>query len=112
MNLTPEQAATLASGATPVQILTMIFLGIIVLWILICIVRWVIKMKIGTLPEDIKELNKKMTNNSEILIEMKGKLWSEDKVKSEFEKAIEHHKMECPAWRSHCSKLGTKENND
>lgn len=106
MNVTPEHAAAVAAGATPVQILTMIFLGIIVLWILICIVRWVIKLKIGTLPDDIKELNDKMSKNSELLIEMKGKMWSEGKIKSEFENAIEHHKMECPAWRSHCSKFG------
>ena len=110
MNVTPEQAAAVATGATPVQILTMVFLGIIVLWILICIVRWVIKLKIGTLPDDIKQLNEKMSKNSEILIEMKGKMWSEGKIKSEFDSVLEHHKNECPAWRYHCAMIENSDN--
>ena len=110
MNVTPEQAAAVATGATPVQILTMVFLGIIVLWILICIVRWVIKLKIGTLPDDIKEIKGTMNENAKTLIEMKGKLWSEEKVKSEFFSAIEHHKMECPAWRYHCAMIENSDN--
>lgn len=112
MNVTPEQTATLIQGMTPVQAVIMILLGVIAIWGIISIVRWIIKIKIGTLPEDIREIKNKLEKNAETMISMEGKLWSENKVKSEFENAIEHHKMECPAWRSHCSKLGTKENND
>ena len=66
----------------------------------------------GTLPEDIREIKNKLEKNAETMISMEGKLWSENKVKSEFENAIEHHKMECPAWRKYCSTYGSKENND
>lgn len=112
MNVTPTETAALIQGMTPAQAVIMLFLGIIAIWGIISIVRWIIKIKIGTLPEDIREIKKQMGENAETLIKMEGKLWSESKVKDEFAAALEHHKMECPAWRSHCSKFGTKENND
>ena len=112
MNVTPEQTATLIQGMTPVQAIIMILLGVIAIWGIISIVRWIIKIKIGTLPEDIREIKKQMGQNAETLIKMEGKLWSESKVKDEFAAALEHHKMECPAWRKYCSTYRSKENND
>ena len=112
MNVTPEQTASLTQGMTPVQAVIMLFLGIITLWVIISVVRWVVKIKIGSLPDDIKKLDEKMSKNYEVMIEMKGKLWSEDKIKDEFKSALDHHQNECPAWRKYCSTYGSKENND
>ena len=112
MNVTPAETATLIQGMTPVQAIIMLLLGVIAIWGIISIVRWIIKIKIGTLPEDIREIKKQMGENAETLIKMEGKLWSESKVKDEFAAALEHHKMECPAWRSHCSKFGNSKDGE
>lgn len=112
MNVTPEHTATLIQGMTPVQGVIMIFLGVIAIWGIISIVRWIVKIKIGTLPEDIKRLDDKMSKNYEVMIEMKGKLWSEDKIKDEFASALDHHQNECPAWRFHCSMHNNNDDNN
>lgn len=102
-------ANTIASGATPVQIIILFFMGGIFLWCLVCLVRWLIRIKIKPFENfetDIKEIKAALQKNALTLNSMEGKLWSESKIRDEFEGTIEKHKNECPAWRFHCSEHG------
>ena len=81
------------------------------MWCLFCAVRWLIRIKMKPfepLTGDIEEIKKTIQQNALTLNSMEGKLWSEAKIKEEFESVIEKHKNECPAWRYHCSGHGNK----
>lgn len=106
MDNTTETIAILSQGITPVQIILLICVGGLFVWAIISLVRWLIRIKtshLDTLPLDLKEIKHQLQENAITLNTMKGKLWSEERVKSEFESCIEHHKNECPAWRFHCA---------
>ena len=59
-NITPEHLVTVTQGATPVQIVTLVVLGVIALGVVIGIVKWAIDLKLGTLPQDLKEIQKSL----------------------------------------------------
>lgn len=109
--MNPETVSAMTSGATPVQMVILFCLGGIFLWCVFCFVRWLIKIKtahLENLPQDIKEIKEKLNENGLSLCAMNSKLWSEEKIKSEFDGALEHHQNQCPAWRFHCQEREKK----
>ena len=104
--MNPETIKVMTAGATPVQIVILFCVGGIFIWGLFSMVRWLIQIKtkhLESLPQDIKEIKEKLNENGLSLCAMNSKLWSEEKIKSEFDGALEHHQNQCPAWRYHCN---------
>ena len=107
MSITPEHVGDMTAGITPVQIVILIFLGILILIGIINLVKWMIDIKIGTIPNDIKNINddikqlndtvsEKLNNLDKSVIEITSKLWSKGDIEKEIESAINKHILECP----------------
>lgn len=106
-----ETVSAITAGATPVQMVILICVGGVFLWGVICLVRWLIQIKtkhLDDLPKDLKEIKDQLYKNALDLNSMNSKLWSEEKIRCEFESALEHHKNTCPAWRYHCANRDEK----
>lgn len=95
-NVTPEHLVTVTQGATPVQIVTLILLGIIALGVIIGIVKWIVDLKLGTLPHDINTIRNSLVGLDKKLVEIDGKLWSDDDIRREIKSAIADHMEKCP----------------
>ena len=93
----PEHVQMLVQGATPTQIIIMVFLGIIAMGIIIAVVKWVVDTKIASLPTDIKEIKNSLQDTKVQITEVKGKLWSHDDVAREIASAVKDHALACPA---------------
>jgi hypothetical protein len=54
----------------------------------------------GTIPEDIKNLNtsisSKLTELEKAIIETRSKLWTKEDIAEEIQSAINKHVLECP----------------
>lgn len=94
--VTPEQIVAVTDGATPVQIVILIVLGVIALGVVIGIVRWVIDLKLGTLPHDISTIRESLLNLKTEIAKIEGKLWSKDDIQREIKAAIIEHVEKCP----------------
>jgi len=95
-NITPENLVTITQGATPLQIVTLVVLGVIALGVVIGIVKWVIDIKLGTLPNDISGIRESLANLKTDLAKIEGKLWSKDDIQREIKAAIAEHIEKCP----------------
>ena len=95
-NITPEHLVTVTQGATPVQIVTLVVLGVIALGVVIGIVKWVIDLKLGTLPQDLKEIQKSLDTLKNDMIRLDSKLWSEADIQQAMNAAIKEHIEHCP----------------
>ena len=95
-NATPENIELLMQGATPIQLLTMIFLGVICLALIIGIVKWVVDIKTGTLPADIKEIKNVLNESAIKMAQMESKLWSHEDIARDIASAIDQHTLNCP----------------
>ena len=98
-NVTPEHLVTITQGATPVQIITMVLLGILALGAIIAVVRWVIDLKLGTLPQDLKEIRTSLDTLKNDVTKLDSKLWSDGDIKQAMDAAIKDHIERCP---HHC----------
>ena len=98
-NITPEHMVTITQGATPVQIITMVLLGILALGAIIAVVRWVIDLKLGTLPQDLKEIRTSLDTLKNDVTKLDSKLWSDGDIKQAMDAAIKDHIERCP---HHC----------
>ena len=100
MSVTPEHVEQLAAGITPYQIILLIFLGIIIFIGFINIVKWMMEKEMGTIPEDIKNLNislsAKLTELEKAIIETRAKLWTKEDIAKEIQSAINQHVLDCP----------------
>lgn len=100
MSITPEHIETMTAGITPVQIVILIFLGILILIGLINLVKWMIDIKIGTIPDDIKNLNnnvsEKLNSLEKRVIGIESKLWTKEDISKEITSEINKHILECP----------------
>lgn len=94
--VTPEHLVQVTQGTTPVQIVILILLGIIVLGVVIWIVKWVIDIKVGTLPGDIAAIRKDMSDLKLQLTKLQGELWSKEEVDARVSEAIRYHIEKCP----------------
>lgn len=95
-NITPEHLVTVTQGATPAQIVTLILLGVIALGAIVGIVRWVIDLKVGTLPADIAAIRNDLTDLKLKLADIRGELWSKEEVDARVSAAIKAHIEQCP----------------
>lgn len=95
-NVTPENLVTITQGATPLQIAILVILGIIALGVVIGIVKWVIDIKLGTLPADISAIRKELKELGLQIAKLQGDLWSKDEVDNRVNAAIKEHIEQCP----------------
>ena len=94
--VTPENIVTITQGATPVQIVILVLLGIIVLGVVVGIVKWVIDLKVGTLPADIAAIRNDLGELRVKLTQIQGELWSKEEVDARVSAAIKEHIEQCP----------------
>lgn len=94
--VTPEHLVTVTQGATPVQIVTLVLLGIIALGTVVGIVKWVIDIKLGTLPQDLKDIQKSLDALKTDMARLEGKLWDKEDIQREMKAAIADHIEHCP----------------
>lgn len=95
-NVMPEHLVQITQGATPIQIVILILLGIIVLGVIIGIVKWVVDLKVGTLPADITAIRENLTQLKLQLSEIRGELWSKEEVDARIAEALLKHVESCP----------------
>ena len=95
-SVTPEHIASLAQGATPMQIVILVLLGIIALGVIVGIVRWVIDLKLGTLPADINDIRASLSTLKADIARLEGKLWDKEDIQREMKAAIADHIEHCP----------------
>ena len=99
--VTPENLVTVAQGATPAQIAILILLGIIAFWAIISVVRWVIDLKMGTLPKDIANISKELRDLGLQISDLRGNMWSRDQVDDHIDAKIREHMEKCPRCHQH-----------
>lgn len=95
--ISPERVQVLMQGANSIQIITMIFIGIIAIGVIIAVVKWVVDTKTADLPKDIREIKGKLDETTLRVTEIKGKLWSHDEIAREIQSAVNDHALNCPA---------------
>ena len=95
-NVTPEHLVSVTQGATPIQIVTLVVLGIIALGVVIGIVKWVIDLKVGALPADLNEIRKSLDVLKTEIARLEGKLWDKEDIQREMKAAIADHIEKCP----------------
>ena len=95
-NITPEQLVTVTQGATPVQIVTLVVLGVIALGVVVGIVKWVIDLKLGSLPGDLREIQKSLDALKTDMARLEGKLWDKEDIQREMKATIVEHIEHCP----------------
>lgn len=97
--ITPENLVTVTQGATPVQIVTLVLLGIIALGTVVGIVKWIIDLKLGPIPQDLKEIQKSLEGLKSDMIKLDSKLWSTEDIAQAMDAAIKEHIEHCPFHR-------------
>ena len=95
-NVTPEHLVTVTQGASPAQIATMVFLGVIAFALVLIVGKWVIDLKMGTLPQDLKDIQKSLDALKDNMRRLEGKLWDKEDIQREFRAAIADHIEKCP----------------
>ena len=95
-NVTPEHLVTVTQGATPVQMVILGLLGIIALGVIIAVVKWVVDLKVGTLPNDLAAIRAELTDLKLQLSDLRGELWSKEQVDIRISAAIRDHIEQCP----------------
>ena len=76
--VTPENIVKVAQGATPLQIIILVILGALFFWAIVWSVNWLVNIKMGELPKDIKETKESLEQLNNRLISMEGRMWSKD----------------------------------
>lgn len=99
-SVTPEHLVTVTQGATPLQIAILILLGVIAFGFIFMVVRWVIDLKLGTLPADIAAISKELKDLDLQISDLRGAMWSRDQVDDHIDAKIREHMEKCP----HCHK--------
>ena len=94
--VTPEQIIEVTQGATPVQIATLILLGVVALGVIIGVVKWVIDLKLGTIPNELNGIRESLASIKFDIGKLEGKLWDEAQIKKEIQAAICGHMEKCP----------------
>ena len=95
-NITPEHLVTVTQGATPVQIITLVVLGIIAFGVVVGIVKWVIDIKLGTLPQDLNAIRQSLGDLKSDMVRLDSKLWSTEDIAQAMDAAIKEHIEHCP----------------
>lgn len=94
--VTPEQIIEVTQGATPVQIATLVLLGVVAMGVIIGVVKWVIDLKLGTIPNDLTGIRESLASIKGDIGRLEGKLWDEGQIQREIKAAIADHMEKCP----------------
>ena len=94
--VTPETIVEVAQGITPVQVVTLILLGIIAFGFIITVGKWVITLKLGTLPEELNTIRAALESIKVDIARLEGKLWDKEDIQREIKAAIGEHIERCP----------------
>ena len=78
------------------QIITLVLLGVIAIGVIIGVVRWVIDLKLGTLPQDLKEIRLSLGTLKSDMVRLESKLWSTDDIQRAMNAALKDHIEHCP----------------
>lgn len=97
--VTPDNIVKLTTGASPVQIVILILFGCIFFWAIIWSVNWLINIKMGDLPKDVKEIRERLATIQQQQTRIEGRLWTEKEVNDAITTCILRHSNECPARR-------------
>ena len=98
-NISPEQLAGLAAGATPTQIVILILLGITVCSLIFIIMINLIKLYTSPILKELenakadREILQKIEKE---IVKISASLWSEDRVHEKIQKEITEHALNCP----------------
>ena len=95
-NATPENIELLNAGSNANSTSNHDFLGVICLALIIGIVKWVVDIKTGTLPADIKEIKNVLNESAIKMAQMESKLWSHEDIARDIASAIDQHSLSCP----------------
>ena len=95
--VTPDNVVELTRGITPVQIVLLILFGCLFFWCIIWSVNWLINLKMGDLPKDVKEINERLTTIQQQQTRIEGRLWTDKEVNDAITTCILKHSSECPA---------------
>jgi len=74
----------------------MVLLGIIAFGAVIAVVRWVIDLKLGMLPQDLKEIRASLDTLKTDMTRLDSKLWSEADIQQAVSAALREHIEKCP----------------
>ena len=94
--VTPEQIIEVTQGAPPVQIATLILLGVVALGVIIGVVKWVIDLKLGTIPNELNGIREALASIKFDIGKLEGKLSDAAQIKKEIQAAICGHMEKCP----------------
>ena len=100
-NVGAEHLVTVTQGATPLQIAILVLLGIIALGFIFMVVRWVIDLKMGTLPADIATISKELKVLALQISDLRGDMWTRDQMNDHIDAKIREHMEKCPHCRQH-----------
>ena len=99
-NIPIEHVEKMVNGMTPFQVILLVFLGGVIFIGFLNVVKWMIDIKLGTIPEDIKNLNSAITTDlkrlEKAIIEIQAKLWTKEDIATEIKNAINQHILDCP----------------
>lgn len=100
-NVAPEHLVTVTQGATPLQIAILILLGVIAFGFIFMVVRWVIDLKLGTLPADLAAIRKDLNDLTLQIAKLQGELWDKDEINNRISAALLKHAENCPNCHQH-----------
>ena len=112
-----SQIANLAQGATPVQIVILVLLGIVAAGVWFAVVKWYVDATnrardqkiddlnnaVSSIAKDIKAINDNLSKNYHAISKVESKLWSEEKITQAVKGALLEHQVKCDAWKYHCN---------
>ncbi len=96
--ITPEHAASLMQGATPLQIVLLILLGALILLGIYYGVERIISMRVKPLeniPGKLEQIAEGITDIKIKQAEMSGKLWTDEQLDEKIESKINKHQLDC-----------------
>lgn len=95
--VTPENIVKVTQGATPSQIVILVLMGGLFVCAIVAFVNWIVNIKIGELPKDMKEIKGKLDVLSQQQTRIEGRLWSEKEINDAIAVCILRHQNDCPA---------------
>lgn len=102
MNPTPEHLVAVTQGATSTQIAILVLLGAIAVIGIVWLCKWLVDLKMGTLPADISRISESLSALRTEMATIQGKLWSKDDVRVEIKAAIADHMAQCHFHNNTC----------
>ena len=116
-----SQIANLAHGATPVQIVILVLLGIVAAGVWFAVVKWYVdatnrardqkiddlNAAVLSIATDIKSINDNLAKNYLAISKVESKLWSEEKITTAIKGTLLEHQLKCDAWKYHCDERPT-----